>query len=153
MPREEIQSKETWAMKSRLNNARRSLLKSGFAFVFTALMAAMLTMGMSVPANAQGSAEASTEPVMHTYIIERTIPGAGNLTKEQLHDISAKSNAILKDMGPDIQWVDSYVTQDKIYCIYRATSPELILEHAKKGGFPADHINQIDTMISPKTGE
>ena len=61
--------------------------------------------------------------VMHTYVIERTIPGAGNLSKQQLHDISKKSNGILKDMGPDIQWVQSYVTGDKIYCVYRAKNP------------------------------
>jgi hypothetical protein len=147
MPREEIQSKETWAMKSGLN-VKRGLLKSAFGFAVAAFVAASMMMGASTNAYAAGN----KKPVMHTYIIERTIPNAGNLTKQQLHDISAKSNGILKDMGPDIQWVDSYVTQDKIYCIYRATDPELIREHAKKGGFPADSINQIDTVISPKTG-
>ena len=140
-------------MKSGLNNGRRSALKSAFAFVTVAALAVLLTMGATTSAFAAGAKKhAHAKPVMHTYIIERTIPNAGDLTPQQLHDISAKSNAIIKDMGPDIKWVDSYVTQNKIYCIYKATSPELILEHAKKGGFPADHINQIDRMISPKTG-
>jgi Nickel responsive protein SCO4226-like len=140
-------------MKSVVNQTRRSLVKVGCKLAVTAAVAVMMTVGGASAFGAPVKRVHATKPVMHTYIIERTIPGAGNLTKAQLHDISAKSNGILKQMGPDIQWVDSYVTQDKIYCIYRATSPDLILEHAKRGGFPADHINQIDRMISPATGK
>jgi Nickel responsive protein SCO4226-like len=141
-------------MKSGLNNVRRGLLKSGFGLVVAALLAALCMVAVSTSAYAEGPAKKhhGAKPVMHTYVIERTIPGAGSFSKEKLHDISAKSNGIIKDMGPDIQWVQSYVTGDKIYCIYRATDPELIREHAKKGGFPADSINEVDTMISPKTG-
>ncbi|MDQ3550961.1 MAG: DUF4242 domain-containing protein [Bacteroidota bacterium] len=89
---------------------------------------------------------------MKTYVIEREIPGAGSLTAEQLKGVSQTSNAVLKEMGPKIQWIHSYVTGDKIFCIYKAENPELILEHAKKGGFPANKITQISTTINPATG-
>jgi hypothetical protein len=91
---------------------------------------------------------------MHTYIIERNIPGAGSFSKEKLKSISQTSNGVLKEMGSNnIQWVDSYVTGDKVYCIYRAKNEDLIREHAKRGGFPADKISEVDTMISPATGK
>jgi Protein of unknown function (DUF4242) len=117
-------------------------------------LAAMLTVGVSTSAFAQGAATTAhkKKPVLHTYVIERTIPGAGSFSKEKLHDISVKSNGVLKDMGPDIQWVQSYVTGDKIYCVYKAKNADLIREHAKRGGFPADSVNEVDTMISPATG-
>ena len=88
---------------------------------------------------------------MKSYLIERDIPGAGKLTPEQLKSISQKSCSVLKEMGPQIQWVQSYVTGDKIFCVYRAESEELIREHAKKGGFPANKITEIETVISPAT--
>lgn len=88
-----------------------------------------------------------------TYLIERNIPGAGDLTATDLKGISQKSCDVLKEMGPDIQWVNSYVTQDKIYCVYRAPNKEMILEHAKKGGFPANHIIEIENQMSPRTAE
>jgi hypothetical protein len=88
---------------------------------------------------------------MKTYLIERDIPGAGNLTPAQLKAISQKSCAVLKDMGPQIQWIQSYVTGDKIFCVYKAENEELIREHAKKGGFPANKITEVDTEISPAT--
>ena len=100
----------------------------------------------------QGTAS-KKKPVMHTYVIERTIPGAGNLTKAQLKDISVKSNGVLKEMGPKIKWVDSFVTQDKVYCIYKAENEDLVREHAKRGGFPADKVSEVKTMISPATGK
>ena len=96
------------------------------------------------------SATAKTNS-MKTYLIERDIPGAGKLTTAQLKAISQKSNAVIKDMGPDIEWIQSYVTGDKIFCVYRAKNEELIREHAKKGGFPANKIMQINTGISPAT--
>jgi uncharacterized protein DUF4242 len=132
------------------------VLKSGYKFVVVAALAAMLTVGVSTRAFAEGAATTphTKKAVMHTYVIERTIPGAGKLSKAQLHDISMKSNGILKDMGSNnIQWVDSYVTGDKIYCIYKAKNADLIREHAKRGGFPADSVNEVDTMISPATGK
>lgn len=88
---------------------------------------------------------------MKTYLIEREIPGAGKLTAEELKSISQTSCGVLKEMGPTIQWIHSYVTGNKIYCIYKAENQELIREHAKKGGFPANTIVEVGTMISPAT--
>lgn len=88
---------------------------------------------------------------MKTYVIEREIPNAGDLTAEQLQAISKKSNEVLKLLGPKIQWVESYVTANKIYCIYRAEKEELITEHANKGGFPANKISRVSSIISPAT--
>ena len=88
---------------------------------------------------------------MKTYLIERDIPGAGKLTPEELKAISQKSVAVLKEMGPEIEWIQSYVTGDKIFCVYKAENEELIRDHAKKGGFPANKIMEIHTGISPAT--
>ena len=90
---------------------------------------------------------------MPKYVIEREIPGAGALTPEQLQAISQKSCGVLQNMGPQIQWVQSYVTPDKIYCIYIAPNAEMIKEHAKQGGFPANRISEVKTMIDPTTSE
>ena len=90
---------------------------------------------------------------MKTYLIERDIPNAGKLTPEQLKSISQKSCSVLKEMGPDIQWIQSYVTGDKIFCVYKAENEDLIREHAKKGGFPANVITEISTTISPATAK
>ncbi len=90
---------------------------------------------------------------MKTYLIERVIPDAGKLTPEQLKSISQKSCNVIKEMGPDIQWIQSYVTRDKIFCVYKAENEELIREHAKKGGFPANVITEISTTISPATAK
>ncbi len=90
---------------------------------------------------------------MPKYVIERELPGAGDLSPEELTAISQKSCGILRDMGPQIQWVESYVTQDKIYCVYIAPDEAAIREHAAKGGFPADRISEVKTMIDPTTAE
>lgn len=90
---------------------------------------------------------------MPKYVIERELPGAGALSPDQLHGISAKSCGVLREMGPSIQWVESFVTDDKIYCVYLAPNEEAIREHATKGGFPANRISRIRTMIDPSTGE
>lgn len=90
---------------------------------------------------------------MPKYIIEREIPGAGKLTAEQLKSISQTSCGVLSNMGPQIQWVQSYVTEDKIFCIYNAPNKEMILEHAKQGGFPANAVNEVATIIDPVTAE
>jgi len=90
---------------------------------------------------------------MKTYVIERNIPGAGDLTPAQLKGISQTSCTVLKEMGPKIEWQHSYVTGDKVYCVYKAENKELIEEHAKKGGFPANSINEVATTISPATAE
>ncbi len=90
---------------------------------------------------------------MPKYIIERDIPGAGNLTSEQLRGISQASCNVLNTLGPKIQWVQSYVTGDKVYCVYIAPNESLIREHAQKGGFPANRISAVTTVIDPTTSE
>lgn len=90
---------------------------------------------------------------MPKYIIEREIPDAGKLSTEQLQGISQKSCGVLRDMGPRIQWVESYVTDDKIYCVYLAPDEETVRQHAEHGGFPANRISQVRTMIDPTTAE
>jgi hypothetical protein len=90
---------------------------------------------------------------MPKYVIEREIPGAGNLSKEQLHAISQKSCSVLNQLGPQIQWLESYVTKDKVYCIYRAPNEQLIREHATRGGFPANRISEVSAMIDPTTAD
>jgi hypothetical protein len=91
--------------------------------------------------------------IMKTYVIERNIPGAGNLTAEQLTGISQASCNVLNEMGSKIVWQQSYVTGDKIYCVYKAENKELIEEHAKKGGFPANSISEVTSIISPATAK
>jgi hypothetical protein len=90
---------------------------------------------------------------MPKYVIEREIPDAGKLTAEQLKGISQTSCGVLSNMGPQIQWVHSYVTADKIYCIYNAPNEEMVREHAKQGGFPANSVSQVTHIIDPTTAE
>ena len=90
---------------------------------------------------------------MPKYIIERELPGAGELGDEQIQGISQKSCQVLGDLGPQIQWVESFVTDDKIYCVYIAPSEEMISEHAKQGGFPANKISKVRRIIDPTSAE
>ena len=90
---------------------------------------------------------------MPKYVIERELPGAGSLSKETVQAISQKSCGVLKNLGPEIQWVQSYVTADKIYCIYIAPNKEMVLEHARQGGFPANSVEEVKAMIDPTTAE
>jgi hypothetical protein len=90
---------------------------------------------------------------MPKYVIERNIPGAGNLKPEELHAISQKSCGVLSNMGPKIQWIHSYVTADKIYCIYIAPDEATVREHAMQGGFPANSISEVKTIIDSATAE
>ena len=90
---------------------------------------------------------------MPKYVIEREIPGAGKLSAEELKAVSQKSCAVLNSLGPRIQWVESYVTADKVYCVYVSPNEQLIREHAQQGGFPANRISEIKTMIGPTTAE
>jgi hypothetical protein len=90
---------------------------------------------------------------MPKYVIEREITGAGQLSAEEVQGISQKSCGVLQEMGPQIQWVESFVTDDKIYCVYIAPDEEAIREHAQKGGFPADRISEVKLMIDPTTAE
>ncbi len=90
---------------------------------------------------------------MPKFIIEREIPGAGKLSGEELQAISQKSCGVLREMGPQIQWVESYVTDDKVYCVYIAPDEAAVREHARQGGFPANSVSQIRRMIDPTTAE
>ena len=90
---------------------------------------------------------------MPKYVIERDIPGAGKLTRDELHTISQRSCGVLRNLGPQIQWLESFVTPDKIYCIYIAPDEGAIREHARQGGFPANRISEVKTMIDPTTSE
>ncbi|AXK70997.1 DUF4242 domain-containing protein [Lysobacter sp. TY2-98] len=90
---------------------------------------------------------------MPRYVIERDIPGAGDLTQQQLKDISATSCGVLQAMGPQIQWVESYVTGDRVYCIYVAPDEDTVREHARRGGFPANRVSRVHNVIDATTAE
>ena len=90
---------------------------------------------------------------MPKYVIERDIPQAGNLTQQQIQALSQKSCSVLENLGSQIQWVHSYVTDDKIYCVYIAPNEEMVKEHAKQGGFPANRVSEVKSMIDPTTAE
>ena len=90
---------------------------------------------------------------MPKYVIEREIPGAGDLSFEDLQSISQKSCGVLRDMGPQIQWLQSYVTADKVYCVYIAPNEDAIRQHAEQGGFPANRISCVEAVIDPTTAE
>jgi uncharacterized FlgJ-related protein len=96
---------------------------------------------------------ATASPKLKTYVIERDIPGAGAFTAEKLKDISKTSCSVLNTMGPSIQWIQSYVTGDKVFCVYKAENEELLREHAKKGGFPITNIYEVASVISPATAQ
>lgn len=89
---------------------------------------------------------------MPTYVIERTLPGAGALSGDELRAISQKSNGVLDEMGPRVEWQHSYVTGDKIYCVYQADGEDDVREHGRRGGFPVDSVAQVSARISPATG-
>ena len=120
---------------------------------FNLLISIMLMAGYATAQNATATVTSKTkkETEMKTYLIEREIPGAGKLTPAELKAISQTSCKVLKEMGPQIQWIQSYVTGNKIYCIYKAENEDLIKEHAKKGGFPANVITEVSSEISPAT--
>jgi hypothetical protein len=90
---------------------------------------------------------------MPKFLIEREIPGAGAMSPEQLQGVAEKSCSVLRDLGPKIQWVQSYVTENKIYCVYIAPTVELVREHAARGGFPANSVSEIKKVIDPTTAE
>ena len=90
---------------------------------------------------------------MPKYVIERDIPGAGSLSPQELQGISQKSCSVLRELGPEVQWVQSYVTDDKVYCVYVAPNEEAIRKHAKQGGFPANRISEVTSVIDPTTAE
>ncbi len=103
------------------------------------------TSADSIRAEAQATSQ-------NMYVIEREIPGASDLTPEDLKGISQKSNGVLDEMGSEIKWLHSYVAGDKVYCVYTAPNEEMVREHAKKGGFPANSVSKVTTVIDPSTG-
>ena len=117
------------------------------------LILALFTTNYAIGQQKQNEVITKNSNIMKTYVIERIIPGAGDLTSEQLKGISQTSCTVLKEMGPTIEWQHSYVTGDKVYCVYKAENKALIEEHANKGGFPANSISEVATVISPATAE
>lgn len=101
----------------------------------------------------ESNSDPRKEPALPKYVIERDVPGAGRLGASELGAISQKSCAVLNELGPKVQWVQSYVTDDKIYCIYIAPNPQSVIEHAKRGGFPANRISEVKSVIDPTTAE
>jgi hypothetical protein len=114
--------------------------------VFTGM--ACIAQTSSKDANTKNN---ETNITMHTYVIERDIPGAGQFTPEKLKTIAKTSCSVLKDMGPGIQWMQSYVSENKIFCIYKAENIEMLKEHAQKGGFPINNVYEVSSVISPAT--
>ena len=90
---------------------------------------------------------------MPKYVIERTIPNVGSMSDADMQGVAEKSCGVLQAMGPSIQWVESYVTDNKIYCVYNAPSVDAVREHARRGGFPADAVNEVRRIIDPTTAE
>jgi hypothetical protein len=123
-------------------------LKNRWTFIIAILLFTATTI-TAQETNNNSKTKNTTE--MKTYVIEREIPNAGKLTPDQLKGISQTSCGVLKEMGPKIEWLHSYVTGDKIFCVYKAENEELIKEHAKKGGFPANKISEVASVISPAT--
>ena len=119
---------------------------------FNLLIVAMLMTGFACMAQTTNVTNVSNK-TMKTYVIERDIPGAGQFSPAKLKTISQTSCTVLTEMGPEIQWINSYVTEDKIFCVYKAENIELIKEHAKRGGFPANAIYEVSSVISPATAK
>jgi Protein of unknown function (DUF4242) len=115
------------------------------------LMVVMLFTGFACMAQSTVVPVSEKTKELKTYVIERNIPGAGQFSPEKLKTISQTSCTVLKEMGPKIQWLHSYVTEDKIFCIYKAENIELVKEHAKRGGFPVNAIYEVFSVISPAT--
>jgi hypothetical protein len=118
-------------------------------FVVSAELRAVLESGFTV----QAPELQKQERTMPKYVIEREIPNAGKLTQQELQAISQKSCGVLRNLGPQVQWLESFVTDDKIYCIYIAPNEEMVREHARQGGFPANRISAIRSVIGPTTAE
>jgi hypothetical protein len=116
------------------------------------LIALVTVLALAATAASAQSTPKET-PSLGTYVIERDLPGAGKLSAADLQAIARKSNGVLATMGPGIQWVESFVTGDKIYCVYRADSEDAIRKHAQAGGFPANRISRVATVIDPTTGQ
>ncbi len=122
-----------------------------FLMVGVLLALSLVALSQTAKNDKNKPEESMNNKNMNTYVIEREIPDAGKLNAEQLQGISQKSCTVLTELGPEIQWVHSYVTDNKIFCIYRAENEQILRTHAQKGGFPINKINKVSTVISPKT--
>lgn len=124
-----------------------------YLIVLPMLFLCTVSFGQNQTKQESGEKAVNDNDTMKTYVIERVIPGAGDLTAEQLKGISQSSCSVLEEMGPIIEWQQSYVTGDKVYCVYKAQNRQLIEEHAKKGNFPANSISEVAATISPMTAK
>lgn len=115
------------------------------------MMMSVTVFSQTAQATKPNSEKSMKTKTMNTYVIEREIPNAGSLTAQDLKGISQKSCSVLKELGPDIEWVESYVTDNKIFCIYRAENESILRTHAEKGGFPINSVHLLSAMISPAT--
>ena len=115
------------------------------------MMMSVTVFSQTAQATKPNSEKSMKTKTMNTYVIEREIPNAGSLTAQDLKGISQKSCSVLKELGPDIEWVESYVTDNKIFCIYRAENEAILRTHAEKGGFPINSVHLLSAMISPAT--
>jgi len=123
-----------------------------FKAFYPILLVAIIVTNYSIAQQKTDPNNLEKTETMKTYVIEREIPEAGKLTTEQLKGVSQTSCSVLKEMGAtNIEWLHSYVTEDKVYCVYKALNKELLKEHAKKGGFPANKISELSTTIGPET--
>lgn len=123
---------------------------------YAPILAILLLLGFTgtaQTASVTNKSNTKKQTTMKMYVIEREIPGVGQFTPEQLKGASQTSCKVLDEMGPKIEWIQSYVTGNKLYCIYRAENPELVKEHAKRGGFPANSISEVSGIISPATAK
>jgi hypothetical protein len=125
------------------------------AFISNMLLITLMTLSTATFSQTASATKTKNEKTMtkkmNTYVIEREIPNAGQMNAAELQGISQKSCGVLKELGQQIEWVQSYVTDNKIFCIYRAENEEILRTHAMKGGFPINKINLLSTMISPAT--
>lgn len=128
-------------------------MKTTIRIVSLVLAMFITNAGFAQTASANSAKKTKVSTTMKTYVIEREIPGAGKLTGAELKTISQTSCNVIKELGPGIEWVQSYVAENKIYCIYRAESEEVLRIHAAKGGFPINSVSALSTMISPATAE
>jgi len=114
--------------------------------IIIAFFSTSMVFGQEMKSN-----KVSKSKTMKMYLIERDMPGVGSLTKKDLKNASQKSNDVIKELGPGIEWIKSYVVDDKLYCVYKAQNKEIIKKHAEKGGFPATHIMEVKENIGPST--
>jgi len=121
---------------------------------FKLLAVSLLSLSAAILARAENQPAPETLPTgQHMYVIEREMPGLGQLTTADLKAASRKSCQVLKNLGPQVTWLHSYVTGNKMYCVYLAPDESVVREHAKEGGFPANAVNEVTTIIGPKTAE